>query len=148
MTAPATEETSEPDVECPFHTVITHLAQTAVMQRVLHLEGEALPRAELLDALDGWEQLCRLVRTRVCPATRDVPLTPAELTALVDTAVPHLVPPSVPAEDQARLRRQLAVCARCASPQQCPLGVANRASLAKGNQGEGEDANAPGPARG
>jgi hypothetical protein len=100
------------------------LAQTAVMQQVLHLEGDLLPRAALVDALEGWQQLYRLVRTRVCPATRDAPLTPADMATLMDTAVPCLLPPGVPVAVQARLCRQLAACARCTSPQECPLGLA------------------------
>jgi hypothetical protein len=100
------------------------LAQTAVMQQVLHLEGELLPRAALVDALEGWQQLHRLVRTRVCPATRDALLTPADVATLVDTAVPYLLPPVVPVAVQARLYRQLAACTRCTSTQDCPLGLA------------------------
>lgn len=123
-TAPATREALESDIECPFHAVMGELAQTAVMQQVLHLEGDLLPRAALVDALEGWQQLYRLVRTRVCPATREAPLTSADLATLVDTAVPCLLPPGVPVAVQARLRRQLVACARCASPQQCPLGLA------------------------
>jgi hypothetical protein len=121
---PATSRALESDIECPLHTVLGELAQTAVMQQVLHLEGELLPRAALVDALEGWQQLYRLVRTQVCPATRDAPLTPADLAALVETAVPCLLSPGVPVAVQARLCRQLVACARCTSPQECPLGLA------------------------
>lgn len=122
-TAPATREALESETECPLHTVMGEMAQTAVMQQVLHLEGELLPRAALVDALEGWQQLYRLVRTRVCPATCDPPLTPADLASLVGTAVPCLLPPGVPVAVQTRLCRQLVACARCASPQECPLGL-------------------------
>ena len=100
---------------------MAQLAQTAVMQQVLHLEGELLPRADLADTLDGWQQLYRLVRRRVCPATREAPLTSAEVAALVDTALPQLLPPSIPRRLYVSLRRQLIACASCASPQQCPV---------------------------
>jgi hypothetical protein len=99
------------------------LAQTAVRQHVLHLEGEMLPRAALVDALDGWQQLYHLIRTRLCPATRRASGSPAEMAALVDTAVFSLLPPSVPDSVQARLRCQLLACAACASSAQCPLGL-------------------------
>jgi hypothetical protein len=123
-TAPAPGQVLESDVDCPFHTVMGQLAQTAVLQQVLHLEGELLPRTDVVETLDGWQQLYRLVRMRVCPATRTAPLTPADLATLVDIAVPRLLPPTVPAQVQASLRRQLVACVSCSSPQQCPLGLA------------------------
>jgi hypothetical protein len=111
----------DPDSACPFHTVTNQLAHTAVMQQVLYLEGEVLPRDNLLDAMDGWGQLYRLVRTHVCPATRQTPLTQENLAALVDIAVPQLLS-QVPVEVLAALRQQLVACATCLSAQQCPLG--------------------------
>ena len=128
-TAPAAEGALESDANCPFHTVMAQLAQTAVTQQVLHLEGELLPRADLADTLDSWQQLYRLVRMRVCPATREAPLTPADVAALVDTALPHLLSPSVPVRLHASLRRQLIACASCESPQQCPLSFPRHTSL-------------------
>jgi hypothetical protein len=128
-TTPADGTAWDSDADCPFHTVMGQLAQAAVRQQVLFLEGEMLPRTDLVDTLDGWQHLYRLVRTRVCPATRCMPLTPDDVATLVETAVPALLPPSVPASVQASLRRQLVACANCSSPQQCPLGLPARSDL-------------------
>jgi len=122
-TPPGTSGALEPAAGCLLHTVMDQLAHTAVRQHVLHSQGEALPRADLVDALDGWQQLYHLVRTQVCPATRAAPLTPADLAACLDTTVPGLLPPTVSMEVRARLRRQLVACATCASVQDCPLGM-------------------------
>jgi hypothetical protein len=98
------------------------LAQTAVTQQVLHLEGELLPRDDLVDALGGWQQLYHLIRMHVCPATRQAPLTQEDVAALVDVALPRLLPRQVPLEVLAPLRHQLVACATCPSTQQCPVG--------------------------
>jgi hypothetical protein len=129
--APVDGTTWESDADCPFHTVMGQFAQAAVRQQVLYLEGEVLPRSDLVDTLDGWHQLYRLVRTRVCPATRCMPLTSDDLATLVETAVPALLPLRVPASVRATLRRQLVACATCPSPQQCPLGLPATSDLPK-----------------
>jgi hypothetical protein len=98
------------------------LAQAAVRQHVLHLEGELVPRADLVERLEGWQQLYRLVRTRVCPATRDTTLTAADLATLVEHAVPCLLPSGVPRLVQSSLCQQLVACASCRSAHECPLG--------------------------
>ncbi len=131
LAAPAPRATHIPDAGCPFQSIMSRLAETAVLQQVLHMEGELLPRTELALALEGWQQLYHLARTRVCPATRDASLTPTEITALVEVALPRLLPVDVPLGLQARLRRQFLVCATCASSQQCPLGLTSRSALSE-----------------
>jgi hypothetical protein len=130
MQAPGTiypsgaEAALEPMVECPFQLVMGQLAQAAVTQQVLHITGELLPRADLVDKLDGWRDLYRLIRLRICPATRVAPLTPAELDALVDAALRPMgqaEPLNTSAQQTlARLRAQLSSCAACETTQQCP----------------------------
>lgn len=110
-------------VECPFHTVMRQVAEAAVLQHVLHLEGEVLPRRNLVDDLECWQQVYRLVRTRVCPATREAPLLPDVRETLLDVALPYLLPTDTPQSLQARLVWQIAACARCSSSQECPLGL-------------------------
>jgi hypothetical protein len=129
---PAAAAVLELGAACPLHSVLGELAQAAVRQHVLHLEGEVLPRADLVAEVDGWQQLYRLVRTQVCPATRTRPVPPAELDTLVDAAVCRRLPPSVPARIQQRLRRQLLACAACTSPAQCPLGQHTDGHRARG----------------
>lgn len=110
----------DPNAECPFHTMIRQLAGTAVKQHILHLEGEVLPRADLVAALDTWHGLYHLLRTHVCPATRTAALPPADVEAMSDTFLAHSLTPT-----QASLRtslcRQLARCAGGQSAQDCPL---------------------------
>jgi hypothetical protein len=126
---PAAERVWESDANCPFHTVMTQLAQVAVTQQVLYLGGEQVPRPDLADSLEGWHQLYRLVRTHVCPATRAAALTSADVTTLVDTALPQLLPARLPRQLHVNLRRQLIACASCASPQQCPLSFSQAGQI-------------------
>lgn len=120
---PTSEDDPEPEIECPFHTIMRHLAGTAVQQHILHLEGELLPRPDLVNALESWQQLYRLVRTHVCPATREAPLLPADIDALVDTALPRLLADAAPPQVSARLRRRLTQCASVESSRDCPLSL-------------------------
>jgi hypothetical protein len=125
-TAPEFRRTWASNSNCPLHIVMERLAHLTVSQKVLHLQGERLPRLDLVDALEGWQQLYRLVLTRVCPATREIALSSADLATLVHTAVPRLLLPSVPTSDQNRLIQRLMSCASCASAAQCPLGLLPR----------------------
>jgi hypothetical protein len=107
-------------VECPLHAAMGQLAQAAVLQHVLHLEGEWLPRPELLLALEGWAGVHALIRAHVCPATREAPLEPAELSSFVDDALAPLFTPAE-APLRAQLRRTIARCAACGLAEGCPL---------------------------
>lgn len=127
-TAPARRALVDPEAECPLHIAMRQLAETAVLQHVLHMEGELLPRADLVDALEGWEQVYRLTRTRICPRTREARLSAAELDALVENALPRLVP-AAEAYLRSHLAQCLLVCGACADAQECPLGRAPRAEI-------------------
>ena len=63
-------------IECPLHVVARELAQASVMQHVLFLEGECLPRAALSEAIVAWADLYQFIRGSVCPASRWAPGTP------------------------------------------------------------------------
>lgn len=109
-------------LECPLHVAARELAQSAVMQHVLFLEGESQPRANLSNAISSWADLYLLIRGSICPASRWATLSQAELTALVEgmlARVPQLADPA-PIE---RFRRSLQVCAACPSSASCPLGL-------------------------
>lgn len=124
VTARPTRETFGFASECPFHTVMRQVAEAAVLQHVLHLEGEVLPRQDLVENLERWQQVYRLVRIQVCPATRDAALTADEVHTLLDIALPCLMPPDAPQPLWSRLSARIATCAKFPTSRECPLGLA------------------------
>ena len=106
-------------VECPLQIAMRELAHSAVMQHVLYLEGECLPRPDLLRTLDSWSSLHRLIVTHICVACRSADLTPVELGPALETILPLPSDSTTPLW-QRDLRVALTVCAQAAS---CPLGL-------------------------
>lgn len=112
--------------ECPLHTAMRHLAEAAVAQHVLYLEGEVQARADLVNAISGWERIHTLIRECICPATREVSIGSAVLTAgIVATTLERMFAP-----EQKPVRRyftrSLEACAACQSASECPLGTSLR----------------------
>ena len=58
------------DALCPLQLAMQGLAHTGVSQLLHYAQGEYAPRAELLQELDRWQQLHRLIATHICPALR------------------------------------------------------------------------------
>lgn len=106
-------------VECPLQIAMRELAHSAVMQHVLYLEGECLPRPDLLRKLDRWFSLHRLIHTHICVACRTAEVSPGELETALATIVPLPSDSTAPLW-QRDLRVALTVCAQAAS---CPLGL-------------------------
>jgi hypothetical protein len=86
------------------------LAQTAVTQYILYEQGEYAPRADLMAALDRWMRLHTLMRTRICPASREAPVD----ASLLEAALALL-----PVDDPQR--PMLARCAARHAGDACPL---------------------------
>ena len=112
-------ESVESVVACPLQIAMRELAHSALMQHVLYLEGECLPRPDLLRTLDGWSLLHRLIHTHICVACRIADVSPVELETALETIVP------LPSDSTAPLwqrdfRAALTVCAQATS---CPLGL-------------------------
>lgn len=100
---------SERCARCPLHTIMGQIAQTALRQHVLFLEGELLPRVESLQDLEALTALAKLVTARVCVSSRGATrLTEGELARLW-----------TPLSDGGDLRQATIACARSES---CPLG--------------------------
>jgi hypothetical protein len=95
-------------------------AGAAVMQHVLYLEGEVLPRPELGQSLEVWTRLHRLIADHICPATRTQPLDPGQVQPLVEGALASCTP-AVSAALVAHLERALERCATCTPADACPL---------------------------
>ena len=117
-------EPVESVVECPLQIAMRELAHCALMQHVLYLEGECLPRPDLLRTLDDWSSLHRLIVTHICVACRTADLTSVELAPALETI------PSLPSDSTAPLwqrdfRVALTVCAQATS---CPLGPSQETS--------------------
>lgn len=117
------DERVSAETECPLHTAMRHLTEAAVAQHVLYLEGEVLSRANLVSAITRWERMHTLIRECICPATREVSLDIAVLTAAtVDSTLEGMFTP-----EQETLRwhfiRTLEACAACQSVSECPLGA-------------------------
>ena len=55
---------------CPLRVAMERIAQVALRQHVLYLEGECQPRVELLRELEASYTLERLIRTRICAVSR------------------------------------------------------------------------------
>ncbi len=104
--------------ECPLHVAMQELAQAAVRQHVLYLEGECLPRPELMQTIERWCSFSAIISSRVCVVSRTATIAPAELDAVLETLFPSsrdaVMPP---------IRQSLFVsCTRCAQATSCPLG--------------------------
>lgn len=120
----AAVERSTAVTACPLHIAMRHLAEAAVAQHVLYLEGEVRSRPDLVTTISRWERMHTLIRECICPATREVSLGSAALTAgILDATLEEMFTPG-----QQSLRTQfiqaLAVCAGCQSAAECPLGAA------------------------
>lgn len=108
-----------PAMECPLHVVMEEIAQTAVRQHVLHMEGECQPRPELVRLLEQWSALHTRIRTHICVATRECAIPADELERTLDA----LLPPPADATGLPRWRRLRRALAACASSTTCPLGT-------------------------
>ncbi|HEU5440184.1 MAG TPA: hypothetical protein VFU88_12920 [Ktedonobacterales bacterium] len=98
--------------ECPLHIAMRHVAEAAVTQHVLYVEGEYAPRADLNERIEHWFRVHQLVRDYICPATRTVSPTPRDLDVALAT---------LPEESRARLTAMLRVCGRRSAGDGCPL---------------------------
>ena len=108
-----------PTMGCPLQEAMEEIAQAAVRQHVLYQEGESQPRPELLERLDAWTSLHRLIRSHICTASRESRISADDLKSALDELFPQ--PRDVAAQRRIqRLRAALAVCARATS---CPLGA-------------------------
>lgn len=109
-------------IECPLHVAARELAQAAVMQHVLFLEGECQPRAPLSEAIMAWADLYQFIRGSVCPASRWAPLDAEELDMMTRRMLGRLPAPTDPARIE-RLRHALSLCASCPASALCPSGL-------------------------
>jgi len=107
-------------VQCPLHTAMDELARVTVTQHVLYLEGECLPRPEILADLDRWVAIHTLIHDRICVASRTTPLADSEVESALQAMQGDRRPPS----GNGRL---LQACTACNQARYCPLGTrANR----------------------
>src|SRR5690348_8312871 len=108
-----------PTMGCPLQEAMAEIAQAAVRQHVLYQEGESQPRPDLLTRLDAWLAIHRLIRSRICTASRESTITAVELDSALDELFPQ--PRDVATALRVpQLRAALAACARATS---CPLGT-------------------------
>jgi hypothetical protein len=104
---------------CPLQQAMEEIAQAAVQQHVLYQEGESQPRPELLARLDAWTALHRLIRSRICTASRESRISVVEL----ESALEDLFPQAEDAVTRSRLQHLRANLAACAGATSCPLGA-------------------------
>lgn len=106
-------------MECPLHVAMEEIAQVAVRQHVLYVEGECQPRPELVNRLERWLALHARIRSAICAASRSGAISVDDLERTLDALLPP--PGDVDALPQwRRLRRALTACATSAT---CPLGM-------------------------
>jgi hypothetical protein len=91
------------------------LARASVKQDVLYMEGECLPRPELMAELDRWVSLHSLIHNRICVATRSTPLEDSEF----ESAARQMRGAPEPRFQSERL---VMACAVCNLARRCPLG--------------------------
>lgn len=108
--------------ECPLHTAMWHLAEAAVAQHVLYIEGEVRSRPDLVNTISRWEHMHRLIRECICPATREISVGASAVAAVVDNTLDGMFPPGQ-RHLEARFVQALEACAACASTAECPLGA-------------------------
>ncbi|HEX9036945.1 MAG TPA: hypothetical protein VF808_08140 [Ktedonobacterales bacterium] len=69
---------------CPLRIAMERIAQAALRQHVLYLEGECQPRLELVRKIEESSTLERFIRARVCPVSRESTLATGELEDVVE----------------------------------------------------------------
>lgn len=106
--------------ECPLHFAMSQLAQVAVTQHVLYEQGEYTARPDLVQELEAWLQMHELVRTRICPASRETRLDERWIDAQLDMILAAL-PTPLPDETRGALREMLAECVERSPGDGCPL---------------------------
>lgn len=109
-------------IECPLHVAARELAQASVMQHVLFLEGECLPRAALSEAIVAWADLYQFIRGSVCPASRWAPLDADELETVARSMLARL-PASMDSPRIEQLRHTLMLCGSRPAAELCPVGL-------------------------
>lgn len=106
--------------ECPLHTAMRQLAEAAVAQHVLYVEGEVRARPHLVGAIARWERMHTLIRQCVCPATREVAIGAPVAVEIADRTLEGVFTP-----EQQHLRTQLIraleACVACTNATECPL---------------------------
>jgi len=126
MTVPS-NPTLTPPQECPLHSTMRELALLATQQHIYYLEGECLPRPDLLRRLQTWSLVHQVVSSRLCPATRDTSLHVEELESTLERIRCQSCYPASDAigetEElfQRRLLATLFTCEACARATSCPL---------------------------
>jgi hypothetical protein len=123
--------TRAPVQECPLHSAMREIAQLATEQHIFYLEGECLPRPDLLRRLQTWSLLHQVVSTRLCPANRDTPLHLEELESIIEAIRSRLrCPDTADSADvreaseelyHRRLSATLFSSEACARATSCPL---------------------------
>ena len=120
--------TLTPPQECPLHSAMRELAQLATAQHVFYMEGECLPRPDLLRRLQAWSLLHHVVSSRLCTATRDTPLHVEEIENTLEPIRSQVRYPDTSdaieeTEElfQRRFLAALATCEACARATSCPL---------------------------
>lgn len=108
-----------PTMGCPLQQAMEEIAQAAVRQHVLYQEGESQPRPELLARLEVWSSLHRLIRSRICTASRESRITVVDL----ESALDELFPQPRDVATQLRLEQLRAALVACARATSCPLGA-------------------------
>src|SRR5689334_22243576 len=78
-----------PTMGCPLQQAMEEIALVAVRQHVLYQEGESQPRPELLASLEVWTSLHRLIRSRICTASRESTLSIVDLESALDELYPQ-----------------------------------------------------------
>jgi hypothetical protein len=109
------EEEEDIVEECPLHLAMDELARASVTQHVLYLEGECLPRPELLAELDRWVWIHSLIHNRICVASRTTPLGGHEFDSITRRI-------RGAGEPRAQSERLVMACAVCNQARRCPLG--------------------------
>jgi hypothetical protein len=120
-----------PPRECPLHSAMRELAELATAQHIFYLEGECLPRPDLLRRLQTWSLLHQVVSSHLCPATRATLLPVEELESTLKTIRSQMrYPKTTDTSDaleeteelfQRRLSATLFACEACAHATYCPL---------------------------
>jgi hypothetical protein len=100
------------DALCPLHVAMQGLAHAGVSQLLYYAQGEYAPRAGLMEDLDRWQQLHRLIAAHICPASRTERATAAAVTIACG-----LIPESCFSAQRDLLRR--CACRERGDP--CPL---------------------------
>ncbi len=122
---PTREKLLDPDgvyrrPTCLLAIAIREVGETATVSSLARAAGNDSLSIRAKREQEGWSGLYEFTSRRICPALRMQTVAPEAASVVADAALASM-PPTVPADILAFLRRHLTVCAGYSTADDCPF---------------------------